>query len=48
MHEDGLVSNYSDYLDLPLAVIEDWRMQAEGKVQQQERQNREARRGNRR
>ncbi len=47
MKEHGLVSNFQDYLDLPLAVIEDWRMMAEGIASEQEQRARASRRAGR-
>lgn len=51
LKERGLVSSYEDYLRLPIAVLDDVRMLAEGEAQEaQRRRSNEGgkRRGNRR
>lgn len=50
MKEKGLVSNYEDYLNLPLQVLDDARMVIVGEAQREQRrqQPERMRRGNRR
>lgn len=45
LHERGIISSYFDYLRLPFGVLEDFRALMEGEAS---KQNREARRANRR
>lgn len=42
LKEDGLVSCYQDYLNLPLVVLGDWRMVQHGRFLKQKRESNRA------